>query len=38
MNPIPGLTAKSRGQPWALGHNAFGVEFSSEAKISGLPS
>ena len=38
MNPIPGLTAKSCGQPWALGCNAFGVESGIEAGIAGLLS
>jgi hypothetical protein len=38
MNPIPGLTAKSCGQPWALGRNAFGVESGMEAGFAGLLS
>ena len=36
MNPIPGLNAKSRVQPWALGSNAFGVESGTEAIIAGF--
>ena len=31
---IPGLTAKSSGQPWALRRNAFGVERSADDGIS----
>ena len=38
MNPIPGLNAKSRVQPWALGSNAFGVESGTEAMMGGLIS
>ena len=38
MNLIPGLNAKSRVQPWALGSNAFGVESGTEAIMGGLIS
>jgi hypothetical protein len=36
MNPIPGLNAKSRVQPWALRRNASGVELAIAAVINRL--